>query len=270
MEYLTNHIGNALSTIEPTIKIELKKAAGPFLDYLTGETQNLRIQISLDQVVDTLEENLKDDFLTSPPAGYAGLSQTELNQIFNESFSGKLSEILPSTFEIDETIISPEIVGNFSGAMADMENSLTEVRNKIDNAVLDVEEPLQTAREYISWLQLAFTLIIVLIALLLLGIILILRDVRAITRRIGVPLLIYGAIEYAGIWVARYFLNGKISLPDIPSGIQSWVFDMADKFMRPLEIFSLSLLIIGLVLTIVSFVYKRGQKEQEAITADQP
>jgi len=94
-------------------------------------------------------------------------------------------------------------------------------------------------------------------------VILLLRDVRAICRRIGITLFVYGLLEYAAIWAGRYFLDGKIPYPsDFPYAAEKMVTDIANSVLRPLEIFSLVLMIIGVILTVVSFVYKRGQQER--------
>jgi len=95
--------------------------------------------------------------------------------------------------------------------------------------------------------------------LLVLGIILISRQVRDITRRLGVPLLTYGAIEYAAIFAAKYFTRRWPPWPDIPAPLQTWTSRLLDNFLAPLEMFSLGLLIGGIVLIIVSFVYKPRQ-----------
>ncbi len=269
MEFLTEYIDEAIRALEPTVKTELTEAAGPILDYLIGDTSEISIQISLASVADSLEDNLREELLASPPPEYSDLSQSELNQLFDEVIGGSLSEILPATMEIDESIIGPEISANFAGAIGDAEDTLTDIRNEIDSVVQDMQEPLETSRQYISYFQLAYTLLIVFIALMVLGIVLILRDVKAICRRIGVPLLIYGALEYAAIWVGRYFLDGRLPFPDdFPAAAGGMITDISNSVMRPLEIFSLCLLIIGLVLTVVSFVYKRGQKEPEMASTD--
>ncbi|UCD09117.1 MAG: hypothetical protein JSU79_00265, partial [Dehalococcoidales bacterium] len=146
----------------------------------------------------------------------------------------------------------------------DAHPGLTDIRNELDNAVFEMQEPLEISREYVSYFRLAYTLLIVFIGFMVLSIILLLRDVRVICRRIGIPLFIYGLLEYAAIWVGRYFLNGRISYPDdFPYAAESMITDTINSAMRPLEIFSLVLMIVGLVLTVISFVYKRGQQESE-------
>lgn len=267
MEFITGYLDEAIAAVEPEIKEELTDAAEPLLDYLMGDSRHLSIEVSLAPIMENLEDSLREHLEESPPPEFADLSPAEREQLLDEFFSGPMAEMIPETLELDESLLGPDIPANITGSLADVEDTLTDIRQDIDSAVKDMEEPLELAREYISYFQLAYTLLIVIMAVALLGIILILRDVKSITRRIGVPLLIYGAIEYAGIFVARYFINGKISFPDIPPGVETWVFGVINDIMRPLEIFSLTLLIIGLVLTVISFIYKRGgPKAVEPVT----
>ncbi|HEY95077.1 MAG TPA: hypothetical protein G4O15_09085 [Dehalococcoidia bacterium] len=264
MDFLTEYIDDAVRVLEPTVKTELKKAAGPILDYLVGDISSISIEISIADVAESIENNLRNELFSSPPSEYSDLSQNELDEIFNEYIAGRLSEMLPETFEIDENIIGPEIATNFAVTIEDAEQNITDIRNELDNVEIEMREPLETSREYISYFRLAYTLLLVFIGLMVLGIILLLRDVRAICRRIGIPLFIYGLLEYAAIWVGRYFLDDKIPYPsDFPNTAESMITDIINSVIRPLEIFSLVLMIAGLVLIVVSFVYKRGKQELE-------
>ncbi len=130
-----------------------------------------------------------------------------------------------------------------------------------------MQEPLEISKQYVSYFRLAYTLLIVFIVLMVLGIVLLLRDVRAICRRIGIPLFIYGLLEYAAIWVGRFFLEGKISYPnDFPYTIRKMITDIIHSAMHPLEIFSLVMMIVGAILIVISLMYKRGQQEPEVET----
>ena len=264
MEFLTEYIDDTVRVLEPTLKTELIETTGPILDYLVGETSQISIELSMTDVADSIENDLRNELLSSPPPEYSDLSQSELNEIFDEYIAGRLTEMLPETFEINESIIGPEIATNFAVAIADAEQSMTDIRNELDNAVEEMQEPLEISRQYVSYFQLAYILLIVFIVLMVLCIVLLLRDVKAICRRIGVPLFVYGLLEYAAIWVGRYFLDGRIQYPaDFPETASGMITDITNSIMRPLEIYSLVLMIIGLVLIILSFVYKKGWEEQE-------
>ena len=239
MEYLLEYVDDAVAKAEPQLKEQARAAAEPIVDYLLGESPRLNVVISLDSVKESLKGN-KEAFLASPPAELAYLPRNELGRYFDE-FLEEFGEVVPSTYELDESVLGTEIPEN------------------IAKALTKAEEALEEVREGIGYFQLWYKVLIGLMVLLVLGIVLISRQVRDITRRLGVPLLTYGAIEYAGIFVARYFTEREISLPEIPASLQTWTNQFLNNFLAPLEMFSLGLLIAGVVLTVVSFVYKTRQ-----------
>ena len=242
--YLDEHLRDVITELEPWLKEQIRAATGPTVDYLLGESRSLSIVIPMEPVLEVLEDTLREAFLASPPAELAGLFFPELNQEFDKHFEA-LKQAMPETFEFDEDSLE----------MGRPEN--------IAQALTDAEEVLEEARHYIGYFQLGYKALIGFMVLLVVGIILISREVRDITRRLGIPCLIYGAIEYAGTFVAKYFIDKYLPQPDIPSSLQTWLTQFADNFLAPLEMFSLGLLITGIILTIVSFVYKRGQPPPE-------
>jgi len=68
MEFLIEHLDAAIAELEPTIKDELNAAADPILDYLLGESQSLNVVISLESIVASLEEPLREALEESLPA----------------------------------------------------------------------------------------------------------------------------------------------------------------------------------------------------------
>ena len=242
--YLDEHLDDVITDLEPWLKEQIRAATEPVVDYLLGESQSLNIAISLEPVLESLEDTLIEAFLDSPPAELAGLPLPEIRQEFDKHFR-ELKAAMPETFEFDEDSLE----------MGRPEN--------IADALTDAEEALEQARQYIGYFQTGYTALIGLMALLVVGIILISRQVRDITRRLGIPCLTYGALEYAGIFVGKYFTNKWLPQPDIPSSLQTWLTQFLDNFLAPLEMFSLGLLITGVVLTIVSFVYKPRQSSLE-------
>jgi len=58
---------------------------------------------------------------------------------------------------------------------------------------------------------------------LTLGIIFIHYSVRGATRSLGITFLVYGAIEYAGLYVSRIMGLFQLPLTGIPRTFQSWV-----------------------------------------------
>lgn len=258
MSYLAAYIPGTVESLEPTIEARLTEAIDPFLDYLLGTIAHFRISIPIDPVIETLEEELLAEFLASPPSQLAGLSRAELIQLYNTEIKGNVAGFLPSSIVVDETMLGQDIAGGFSEFIVNTENSLSETRQTVDEAITEIEERLVETKSYVSIFRIAFFGFIALIILSVAGVILVLRDVKAVTRRLGIPLFTYGIFEYGGVWAGRFLFENVLPEADIPAGLQTWVLDMAEALIKPLEIFSLVLLITGLILILISLFYKRS------------
>jgi len=123
MEYLAKYMDDIVAELEPWIKEQVSIAADPVFDYLLGESQSLNVVISLDPVMESLENTLSEAFLESPPADLADLPQAELEQYFDEYFQ-ELTEPIPSTFEINETLLGTEVPAEIAEALAEAEGAL--------------------------------------------------------------------------------------------------------------------------------------------------
>jgi len=244
LEFLVEDVDDIIAELEPTIKEELVDAADPILDYLVGESQSVSIEISLEPIVEELEETLKETLLESPPAELAGLSPSQLEQYFDMYF-GEMTEMIPSTIELDETVFPSELP--------------TQIAEALETA----EEKLEEAKEYIGYFQLGYNILIGLIVLLIAGIVLLNRQVRSATRKVGTIFLTYGVLWFAGILVAKYFAGKQITQLDIPPYTRELLPRLVNDFSAPLQWFSLGLLIGGVALLIVSFVYKPRQQPDE-------
>jgi hypothetical protein len=249
-EYLVDYLEDeeVIAEIEPLLKEQLIDAAEPISDYLLGESQSLNVEISLEPIVESMEDNLKEAFIESPPAELADLPKSQREQQFDEDFK-KVEEAIPSTLDIGESLIGKEIPA------------------QIDEALAQAEEALAQAKQYVGYFQLGYKILIGFMLLLILGIILISRQVKDITRRLGIPCLTYGALWYASTFVGKYFADKYLAgtwlpLSEIPPSLQTWLPQFIDNFMKPLEMLSLGLLIGGIVLIVVSFVYPRWRQSK--------
>jgi hypothetical protein len=236
--------------------IDLPALAGPFLSQYFAEALPIEIP-NLDKYVSSAlssdEPALKKQVIavSDPVFDYLlGISPTLRTSIslepVKESLRNQLLPLyqeftneIPTTYTIDESVIQPEL------------------RTDISQGIATAEEGLGQAKQYITYFQQGYTLLLVFMGLLVIGIILIVRNVKDIAHRLGVPLVTYGALEYAGIWATKYLISsGKWQFPDMPTQLQTWLFQFINNVMRPLEIFSLGLLIGGAVLVVISFLYK--------------
>ncbi len=240
---LDEYIVDALDEAEPLLKKQVVSAADPVFDYLLMESRTLDAPISLGEVKEILRDNLLQTFLESPPPELASESRSMRELYFNQ-FYQDFSENVPSTLRLDVSLIP-----------ADVPTGITE-------GLAEAEESFELARQYVSYFRLGYILLIVFMVLIVVSIILIIRQVKSVTRLFGILLLIYGVIEFVGVWIARYYINDKISFPDIPPNLEIWLIQLINNILHPLTIFSLSLLICGVVLIVISFVYRQGEVQQ--------
>jgi len=240
IEGFDKHIMDVINDAEPYLKEQIAAASDPVFDYLLMESQTLDVQISLEEVKLSLKDKLKQVFLESPPAEFSSIPES-LRESYFDRYYNEFAGQIPSTFNIEKGLIG------------------SDVPREISTGLREAETGLEQARQYISYFQVAYTSLLVLMALLVLGIIIISRNVKRITRIIGIPLLTFGIIEYVGVWVARYLQRGQIQFPDIPPHFEIWLYQLIENILKPLETFSLVLLISGAVLVVISFVYRRDE-----------
>lgn len=256
LSYLSEYVDDAIAALEPTIREEVKVAADPVLDYLLGERESLSIVISLEPVIESLEDSLREAFLKSPPPDYADLSPSELNQLFDLHFA-ELTGNMPSTIELTEALFPPELTAQITDALVEAENGLEQARQAIAEAIADAEARLEQAREYVSWFQLGYYILIGLLALLVLAIILINHEVKGATRGLGITCLTYGAIEALGLFLTKNLATTQLAGIEIPSVFQGLMVQFLNDFLAPLQMLSIGLAVAGAVLIVASFVYPR-------------
>jgi hypothetical protein len=242
MEYMVESLDESLddiiTEIEPWMKEQISAAADPMVDYLLGESQSLNVVISVEPVMESLRDNMRHAFLQSPPSEFTGLPQGELERRFDELYQ-EFSEQIPSTFELDESLLG------------------TETPADIAEALVEVEEVLEQARQYVGYFQLGFKLLIVFIVLLIAGIILINRNVKTTTRGLGTTFLSYGVPWLVVTLVSKHFAGRWLAPFDIPSSIQEFLPAFVNDSLAPMLMLSIGLVVVGIVLIIVSIVYKR-------------
>jgi len=258
MEFLAEHLDDIIADLESTIKEQISAAADPLLDYLLGLSPTVSIEISLAPIMESLEDALKEVLMEQLPPAYAYLPQSQLNQLFAEYFA-ELTGMVPLTFDIGEMLTEMMPADMITDVLAEAEDALGQVRQDIAEAIAEAEEMLEQARGYVSQFQTGYYILLGFMALLILGIVLIHRQVKGATRWLGIVSLIYGVLWYAGILVGKNFAEKQLAatMTDIPASLQELPLQFLNDFMAPLQMLSLGLLIGGVVLIVVSFVYPR-------------
>jgi hypothetical protein len=243
LPHLVDGLGELLTDLKPWIKEQVEYAAGPIADYLVGETESFSVTISLEPVIDDLRGMLLGILLDFPPDELEGLSPEELEQAFDAFWAEFTEETLPTTFQIDETMIgedAPLQIASFTST---------------------VETVLSQVREYVGYVRLAYILSIIVSALLIAGIVLIYRNVKGSTRTLGIVFLVSGLVVLAGALIGRHVGGEQIlrAMLDMPSQLQVWASQVLVDLLAPLQWLGIGFIAGGIALLVVSFVYKPSQ-----------
>jgi len=235
-EYLTAYLDQAMPSLDPWLQQQIGVVTGPVIDYLVGESSTLQVNISLATMKATLEASLRSAFLSSPPAALAGTPADQLEMIFNQYYQDFAAQI-PASASIDPSNIG--VSGSWAESMTEVDSSLADIRTGF------------------GYFRALFIVLIAVIVLLIAGIVLIHREIKGIARDLGIVFLTVGAIGFLGVVITGYFIKTLSATADIPEAIQSWIPGVYRDFFRPTEIFSIALGIFGIILIVVSIIYRK-------------
>lgn len=232
--FLEEALSDTIAENEPWLKEQINAAIRSGYDYLLGESERLSLTVSLEPLKEDLRDKLWQLFqqnLESLPPELAAAPPGMLEQYFEQFYQPFAAEI-PSEFAVDESSIPPDVMAQ-----------------------------INLVRESISYAQTLYYALIGLMVLLVLGIILLHRNVKGATRELGVTFLIYGALDYASVWATQNFLP-SLPLPDMPPSLQSWLNGLIGDLAAPMGTLGIGLMAGGAVLIIVSIVYRRRVEEE--------
>ncbi len=231
--FLEEAMYDAIAENEPWLKEQVNAGIYSFYDFLLGKSEKLSMIISLEPLKESLRDSLRQAFMQDIPPELSSLPPAQIEQYFNQYYQ-EFSAQIPSTFELDESILPPEIMAQ-----------------------------LMQARQYIGYAQTYYYPLIGFMVLLVILIILLHRSVKGATRGLGITFLIYGILEFAGVFATKNFLPTNLPLPDIPPSLQSWLTGFIVDFVAPMQTFSIGLMAAGAALIIVSIVYPRLRRVEE-------
>jgi len=221
-EFVAEVLSNTIADLEPWMKQQAGVLIYAGYDYLLGRSQSLNLVVSLEPVRDSLRDNLEQAVSESLPPELSGASPEMIEQFINEAYQEATRDI-PETFELDESLWGSE-----------------------------VQSILDQVRGAIGYFELAYVVLIGLIPLLILGIVLLSRPIRAGLRRLGIIFLVYGALQYIGIFIITHLAGTQLTQFDLPfPALQSWLPLFLSDLFAPLEIFSIGVAAAGVALIIV-------------------
>ncbi len=229
MGFMAEYLDDVVADLGPWIRDQATTAVYAGYDYLLGKSESLSLVIDMEPMKESLRDSAWQAFLESPPLELSGIPSAEVERYFNE-FYREFSEQIPPTIEINESMISPEIMAR-----------------------------LEQARRYIGYLQIAYRVAIGAMIAIIVGLVFLHRRVRGATRSIGIPCLTCGISTYVSTVVIKYFAGMQMIQIGLPAQLQAWLPQFLNDALAPLQMFGIGLMAAGTALLIVSVVYKRHQ-----------
>jgi len=241
--HLVADLGELLTDLKPWAKEQVEYISGPISDYLAGETESFSVTISLEPLRDGFRGVLLRVFLDFPPDELEGLSPEELEQAFDVVWAEFAEEMLPATFEIDETVLGKD------GPL------------QIASVASGAETALRQVREYVGRVRLAYILSIVVSVLLIAGIALIYRNVRGSTRTLGIVFLASGLVLLVLALIGKNVGGEQMlqAMVGTPQQLQVWAAQVLVDLLAPLQWLGVGFMAGGVGLLVASFVYKPSQ-----------
>jgi hypothetical protein len=222
-EFFVGAVDETITDLEPWLKQQTREVTYSFYDYLEGKSQNLSVVIPLESVKESLKDNISKAVIASPPPGLTDLPPDTIER-YLEPFYGRI----PSSFELNEAWLGPQNMAQ-----------------------------IDQLRQIVSHFDIVYYSLIGFILFLILCIILINREVRGSTRSLGATFLSCGIVSYGSVWLAKNAIGTQSALPQVPVYLQSWLPRLMADILSPLGLYSFVLAGMGVVLLVVSFVYRR-------------
>jgi len=221
--FIAGAVNETITDLEPWLKQQARDVTYSVYDYLEGRSQNLSVVIPLEAVKERLKNNISEAVIASPPPGLTDMPPDTIER-YLEPFYDRI----PSSFEVNEAWLGPQNMAQ-----------------------------IEQLRLLASHFNVVYYSLIGFILFQILCIILLHHSVRGSTRALGATFFSCGIVSYGGVWLTKYAIGTQSAIPQVPVYLQSWLPQLMADILAPMEVYSLALGGMGIVLLIVSFVYRR-------------
>ena len=254
--FLTDSLDEAVAALAPAIKSAVAAASEQLVDYITGASPTLRVEVSLGSVLDDLDATMREGFLSVVPTEWGGLPQSQQDSVLDDLIA-QARELIPVSFTIDETMIGSDLPDQIRDGVTEAETTLSELRADIATAIDDLETEMEDPRTWIGWFLSGYIGLIALLLVLILAIVGLHREVKGATRQLGITALICGIVGAVGVFIGNNYVAAQMNILDIPLAMADLPEIIINDVLAPFRGISYGLVGGGLVLIAVSLVYPR-------------
>lgn len=237
-----NVIIRTVTELQPWVKEQAATVVRSGYDYFTGKSQDINVSISLSPLSESIKNSViqaAPNWPLPPESEYAKLPPDQVQAYISqyaEQYSQDFVSLmgLPASLEINKSVIGAKVWAR-----------------------------VEQVRLAFSYFSLVFYGLIGLMLLSILLIFVIERNVKQTARTLGIGIASVGAIDFAFAFVATKFNFFNIEQVSLPPAIEDWLWQLTNAVAAPVITVSIGVMAAGILLIIVSIVYRPRKASAE-------
>jgi hypothetical protein len=234
----TETIDELVSELEPWFEEQANTVIHAVYAYIEEDRQ-LNVIISLEPVRAAVKEKVREAMINSLPPELQGASQSQIDAFMSQVYSG-IDSVIPSSFVLNEAVAGSQVITQ-----------------------------LEQAKQIVGYIDTAYkALIIAAVVLVLLIALAHWWQPKLITRSIGITFILVGAACIVGslfdVLLAQA-LSRLVGESSILLGLQSKLPQLASDLTSPVRMYGIGFLVSGVVLVVISFLFRAPESRPEAI-----
>jgi len=209
------------------VKKQMKQNMGNLVSFLKGETDSFQMQLDLREAKTIVE---------SESAARLG-RRAENESVDAGAVAHSIAERIPDKLDFSQGLNSPVLMDRIS-----------------------------EARIFVKIFLFAAEILAIAVAALIVLIIVVARDLKLAARRIGYPFFVTGIFSFASSSLLPLAMDKALgALPQfaLGTGVQGVAASFLKGFLEPVKTQALALLVVGAVLLVFSFLYKRENAPEQ-------
>jgi hypothetical protein len=201
------------------------------------EDRELNVVVSLEPVRDVVKEKVRESILASLPPELQGIPQSEIDAYMAQVYAG-IDNVIPATFQLSQT-----------------------------SAWQQLTAQLEQVKQIVGYIDTAYKILIaVAVLLVLLTVLVYWWQPKQITRSIGITFILVGVACILGPLLDVFIIQFLSSIAGESSmllGLEDKLPQLASDLTAPLRMYGIGFLSAGVVLTVISFLFRAPEKRPE-------
>ncbi|MBN2463040.1 MAG: hypothetical protein JXB43_05510 [Dehalococcoidia bacterium] len=233
-------VDEIVTELTPWFEEQADAVIHSFYAYFKGE-QELNVVVSLEPVRDTVKEKARETILGSLPPELQGVPQSVIDTYMARIYGG-IDDAIPPSFVLSEAVAGSQVMAQ-----------------------------LKQIKQIVGYIDTVYkALIIVAVVLVLLIALVHWWQPKPITRSIGITFILVGVAciisSLLDVWIAQA-LSRLVGESSILLGLEAKLPQLAADFMAPVRMYGIGFLVSGIVLVVISFLFRSPETRPDVKSA---